>query len=369
MLPESFFDLPFTYAASVLPGPRHTRPRNVTLRADAIVEVPILEHGDFTKVAQLVRAPSPIGRPVEEPSSIYERDGKLFSPMTEGGRLIDAASFPELLRQASAPLATSWARGGLDPRRYPMRNGRHRRDDLETLSQLTLGDYAVRFEWPMPRAVKSNHDLAMGSAVAFLSEAFAVVDGHMWAECSEPVWEVRHDSQSRYKLVYELWPTPLRAHATFRLDQRERALDYARSRRRRIAPADQDPAVEILKPGAITRNDLTEITSAALSGWPRLRYWCWGRRAHPHDESAALLNHFHEGGQVAMHDLPTVMDEIAALANGKGASMAPRARNHLAIEAIFEGVKRWSYEKATVDPDIFNPIHSADWLALQDLDL
>lgn len=359
-------DLPFTYEAAVLPGHRHTRAREVTLRANAIVEVPHLSEKDFTKVVDLAPAPNRAQNP-EEGASIYQRGGRLFSPLTVGGRRVEPARLSEALANAKTP-RHPWQRNGcLDSRQFPVEGQRHRRDGMNALRRKTLGEQAISDGWPAPRVVRSNYDEALAASVGYLMDALAIVDGHVWAECSEPVWEVRHVSYHCYSLVFELWPTALRSHASFRLDQRDRALEYAAARNRRIDPADQDPPAEILDKGAITRIDLTEVGAATLIGWPWLRHrWQQANGIHQTEETV-MLHQLQSEGRVAMHDVPTVMNAISALLDGPGADLAPRARNHEDVKALFEGVRRWRYEEASLDPSQFDPMHDADWQALQGL--
>lgn len=354
-------DLPFAYAASVLPGHRHTKPREVTLRGTAIVEVPHLSIGDLTKVVDLMPGTAPMRRIPEPPCTVYERNGRLYAAMTASESPVAVSEFPELLRRS-----LEGRRDGLDKERYPTRDTRHRSWRWNALSEKTLGEVAIAEHWPAPRVVATDHDDALGAAVAYLSEAIAIVDGIVFAECCEPVWRLQHEQYNTYVLVYALNPTARFSHLSFRLDQRDRALEYAASRRWRVDRAEAAPTSGILQPSAIERNDLREIGAASLRAW-RADGYMWQHHRSLLAEPIATLHTFRTEREVAMHDVPTVMDAIVALTQGPGLEVAPRARNHAGADALFGAAKRWAFEKANVDLGLFDPAMDDDWLALQGL--
>ncbi len=363
--------LPFLYSSRLYPSPRHRLARDFKLRANAIVDVPVLDLSDLDVVIQLPYAGNSWsreeecgGRPI-----IAVRNGRLLAAVHMRGVQTPPERFLEVIAEpfTAQPYWYRWWNGlrGFDHLQFPVAGSRHGVATSNVLSFKSFGEQALADGWDVPRVVATDFEQREAEAVAYYEEAFAIVDGFVFAECQEPVWQVRHKEGKEYELVIERRPWGTGAHSFFRLDQRERALEWADERKMRIAwkPAGRTA----LAAGAVTRFDAFEVATAALQSWPELRHWCDRKwiQLYGRGGQAETLDRLLEQSPVpTLYDVPEIMEALSQIVREDAPHMKWRSRRHGRAGAIMEGVRRWDFEARRIDMGQFSALTEDDLAAL-----
>lgn len=359
--------LPFAYDAAILPGPRHQHARPATLRADAFVEVPDLSGADVEEVILLPRAGSwrHWRAPVTEPQAIVRLrggDGRLLAPVLYRGKPMAAAEFEAQLRLGNA---RPWE---FDLHQYPVAASRHRSPATTPPMLPSFGAFSRGQGWPLPKVVSSDLGDAEGRAVPFLQKALALVDGEVYAECQEPVWTIRRIDRRRHELSLMRQPWADCAHACFRLDRRDQALEYAWSRGWRIDLFSLAVPIEIVVADAVERDDPFEVGSAAAKAWPRLKKCLFAyRKGNPKAFPRELGELYGGGGEPDRWAIARFMDVLAELLAGAGRGVNTSAELYGELGAIVEGSRRWEFERPGIDLFAYAELSDDDIDALQGL--
>ena len=371
-MPTTKMLLPFHYKSKLYPSPRHRVARDYVLRADAIVDVPMLSLSEMNVVIQLPYAGKSWGREEEcggQPI-IVERDGRLLSAVHMRGQ---PTSSPYVMDLIAEPFIVRpywhrpWkGRRGFDHLQFPVANTRHRVAITNVLSFKSFGEQAIADGWDVPRVLLSDLADSEAEAVGYYSKAFAIVDGDVFAECQEPVWQVRHMEGKEYELVIERRPWATAAHSFFRLDQRERALEWADERKMRITW--QPAGRTALAAGALTRFDALEVATSALQSWPELRHWCEGKsiQLYGRGGQAETLDRLLEQSPVPnLYEIPEIMQALSQIVREDAPHMTWRGRRYGRPGAIMEGIKRWDFEARRIDRSVFSALSEDDLAALE----
>lgn len=351
-------DVPFLYEAEVIPGRRYRKPRKRTLRAHALVEAPIRSFYEMRPVLEVSHQDRiwPFEQGAITPLTIYECGGRLYAPLIHATQPVSVDLFAAAIRDRDVmPEGRPRFMDDLDLHQVPVDSGDERTHWNHPLLGRSLADTTILERWPSPRVVASTHDVREAKTVADLTDAYAIVDGVIFARCPEPVWALYHREGRTYELAVERWPRRLAAHALFRLDRKQDAVSYAATLGRRLVVATDVANVAILDAFMLARNDIGALATAVIDAWRVVHerdYYIY----HTGCRAARELDDLTEKARnTGARDSETILAVNKAVVDmsGRGGTRLQRERYGL-TGAIREGARRWAFEQSLAEPNLFN---------------
>ena len=253
--------LPFAYQAEFLPRGRGGSRRRL-VRDDVDIDVVEFSRKELIPGLEL-REPCSV-TPIE--TFLLLPDGRLTSPVrsTVDGAAMTVLEFRNALAESSAGAASC-----LDREILPFAD-RARSMSLTDLSDRpTVASELARCSLQTRTGTTTDRDARRDEAKSRYSKALVVVDGMVYSECAEPVWQVTHRYGQPFGLRFQRRPDAFWCADLFRMDRLEDAIRWAD--RWKVSFERPRLTVHVVDMEGMKRDDVDELAAFAKS--PLARGW------------------------------------------------------------------------------------------------